>query len=91
MEGQTVAEKHGVKYDEGRFKRGVVCRHHSGGVYTILHVANEAARHPDKNPPCVVYMGTNGCIWTQPLSEFRRENRPLYTANQFAPDVIEYR
>lgn len=50
-------------------KPGMVCRHHKGGVYTVLHVSNEASPSA-KFPLTVVYLGANGNVWSRLLDSF---------------------
>lgn len=51
-------------------KKGMVCRHHSGRVYTVLDIAN-TTNPSERFPRTVVYMGANGNVWA------RREDRFL--------------
>lgn len=68
---------------DGRFAPGCVCRHHSGRVYTIIAIANEA--HPsEKFPISVVYQGANGEIWTRPLAQFVEKFTVLFDGSQIA-------
>lgn len=48
-------------------------QHHNGGVYRVLHIANQQTTNPDKYPVTVVYQGVvNGAVWTRPLSDWHR-------------------
>lgn len=58
-------------------KAGFVCRHHSGNVYTILHIANSIAKD-EKFPETVVYQGANGNIWCRPLADFEKKFTILF-------------
>ncbi len=58
-------------------KAGVVCLHHKGNVYTILHIAN-TEHSSDKFVPTVVYMGANGNIWTRPVMDFAAKFEVLH-------------
>lgn len=70
-----------------RIRKGAVCRHHSGKVYTVLEIANtapsEAFRKPEF-PPIVVYVGANGNVWARPYSEFIRKFTVLYDGTNLA-------
>lgn len=59
------------------FGKGMVVRHHSGNVYTILDVTNTAAPS-EKFPITVVYMGANGNVWSRSLSDFSKKFEVLY-------------
>jgi hypothetical protein len=49
---------------------GQVCRHQSGGIYTVFDVTNTS--HPsDKFVPTVYYIGAHGQRWSRPLVEFQ--------------------
>lgn len=66
------------------FKKGMVCRHHSGKVYTIIELTN-TKRLSDAFPVTVVYMGTNGNMWSRPLSEFEEKFEVIYDGTQLVP------
>ncbi len=45
-------------------------QHHNGGVYRVLHIANQQTTNPDKYPVTVVYQGVvNDAVWTRVNSE----------------------
>ena len=48
-------------------KRGMILRHHSGRIYTVLNIikTNEGGVN------IVYYLGTDGKEWLRPLSEFK--------------------
>ena len=50
--------------------------HTSGGVYTVLFLANVDTKYPDKYPATVVYVGANGKLWTRPVSDWHRSFIP---------------
>ena len=43
---------------------------YSGNRYTVICVANEGAKYPEKFPVLVIYRGEFDRIWSRPLSEF---------------------
>lgn len=60
-------------------RKGIVCAHHSGRVYTVTEITNtsKAPNSPPKFingveafPVTVVFMGANGNVWSRPLTEF---------------------
>lgn len=51
-------------------KAGMVIRHHSGRVYSVLHVANTHGNDPQRFPVTIVYRGANGHVWSRPASAF---------------------
>ena len=51
-------------------KAGMIVRHHSGRVYSVLHVANLHATDNEKFPVTVIYRGANGHVWSRPVAEF---------------------
>jgi hypothetical protein len=51
-------------------------RHHSGRVYVVLMVTNEASDRQDKFPTTAVYQGNNGKRWSRPVSEFLEKMTP---------------
>lgn len=51
-------------------KPGMVCRHHSGRVYTVLAVTNDVPDPRPEFPVTVHYIGANGQHWSRPRSEF---------------------
>lgn len=56
---------------------GLVYRHHSGRVYTVIDVTNTS--HPsEKFPPTVHYVGANGQRWSRPLDQFCEKFDVLY-------------
>ena len=68
----------------GRVSPGVVLRHHSGRVYTVLHIANFGGG--SKFPETAVYQGANGEIWARPLEQVREKFTVLYDGKQLAPE-----
>lgn len=50
-------------------------KHHNGNKYKVLYIANEL--DSEKYPKTVVYIGTNGKIWTRPLSDWERSFKKL--------------
>ena len=66
-----------------KLEKGMVCRHHSGRVYTVLEIANAA--HPsEKFPRMVVYMGANGNVWARDETEFLEKFTVLFDGTQIA-------
>lgn len=65
-------------------KPGVVCKQHSGRVYTVLHIANTYSGDETKFPTTVVYQGANGNIWTRPLDQFIGKFTVLFDGSQIA-------
>lgn len=66
--------------------KGMVCRHHSGRVYTVLDLSNTYATVPDARfPVTVIYLGANGNVWSRPLIEFVQKFDVLYDGNNLAP------
>lgn len=59
----------------------MVCRHHSGRIYTILEIANSSAPS-DRFPKTVVYMGANGNIWAREESEFLEKFTVIFDGTQ---------
>lgn len=55
-------------------------RHHLGGLYTVLHIANEHAKNP-KYQPMVVYQGANGKVWAKTVPNFLRTMREVKVVN----------
>ena len=41
-------------------------RHHKGGIYTLLHIAQSERDGSEQ----AVYRGEDGKIWVRPMSEF---------------------
>nr|DAO72979.1 MAG TPA: Protein of unknown function (DUF1653) [Caudoviricetes sp.] len=41
-------------------------RHHKGGIYTLLHIAQSENDYSDQ----AVYRGADGKIWVRPMREF---------------------
>lgn len=54
-----------------KIRPGLVCRHHSGRVYTVILITNDSVIESEQFPHTVVYVGVNGRYWSRPLSEFR--------------------
>jgi hypothetical protein len=65
---------------------GTVCRHHTGKVYTILHVYEDyGTQKPCEEVKTIVeYMGANGRLWTRPLPEFREKFDVLFDGTNLA-------
>lgn len=59
------------------FKAGMICRHHSGNVYTVLAIANLIAADK-KFPVTVVYQGANGNIWCRDREQFKEKFTILF-------------
>jgi hypothetical protein len=55
-----------------KLHRGMVLRHRTGRVYTVIEVANVAHSMPN-HPPEAVLLGANGNVWTRLLSDFGPE------------------
>ena len=49
---------------------GTIWRHASGRVYTVLFLTNEL--DIEKYPRTVVYIGSNGKLWSGVLSDWHR-------------------
>lgn len=67
-----------------KLKPGMVLRHHSGRVYTVVDIANEGSDKPEF-PPMVYYIGANGQRWSRPLAEFEGRFTVLYDGTNLAP------
>jgi hypothetical protein len=68
-------------------RRGIVCRHHSGRVYTVLDVTNVdgvTGAPKETFPATVHYVGANGFTWSRPLSEFEQKFSVLFDGTQLA-------
>lgn len=52
-------------------------KHTHGNYYRVLLIANEDMVRPIYYPVTVVYEGTNGKIWSRPLSEWYRSMTPV--------------
>jgi hypothetical protein len=52
-------------------KPGTVWRHRNGNLYCVMCLANSASTS-ERYPVTVVYMGTNGLIWSRQLSDWHR-------------------
>lgn len=70
--------------DDSDIRPGVVCRHHSGRVYTIVGIANAKSRDSAKFPVLVCYRGANGEVWARPLEEFRQKFQMMFNGTQYA-------
>lgn len=66
-------------------RRGTVCRHHSGRVYTILSVLNGSVPETTDFPHMVSYVGANGNEWTRRVDDFVEKFTVLYDGSQLAP------
>lgn len=64
-------------------RRGMVCRHHSGRVYTIVEITNHGAR-TDDFPLSVSYLGANGQSWSRKASEFVEKFTVLFDGTNLA-------
>lgn len=52
-------------------KRGIIVRHHSGGVYLVLHIANNSVPETENFPHCVVYQNVDtGAVWSRPIRDW---------------------
>ena len=66
---------------------GLVCRHHSGKVYTVLALSNGDARSDDPRFRYTVhYIGANGNQWSRPIEEFMQKFTILYDGTNLAPE-----
>ncbi len=70
--------------------RGMVCRHHSGRVYTVLHVTNDVSNPKPNFPVTVVYLGANGNMWSRRLDEFKEKFDVIFDGTNLA-DPVEQR
>jgi len=50
--------------------------HRNGIEYEVISIANADTTSPAKYPVTVVYRGSNGKVWTRPLSDWYRSMRP---------------
>ena len=48
---------------------GEIWRHHSGRLYTVTGLANMESEKTEYQPT-VVYIGTNGKLWTKSVGRF---------------------
>jgi hypothetical protein len=67
-----------------KVRPGIVCRHHSGRVYTVLAIANNVSNPRDGFPVTVQYLGANGQYWSRPLSEFAEKFTILFDGTNLA-------
>lgn len=51
--------------------------HTNGNVYTVIAHTNLLSDRPEKFPPTVVYRGTNGNVWSRPVSDWYRSFRSV--------------
>ncbi len=70
----SVRDRHNIQVTKGRsrggsediadmeLKAGMVIRHHSGRVYSVLHIANTHGKDLSRFPATVVYRGANGHV-----------------------------
>jgi hypothetical protein len=64
---------------------GLVLRHRSGRVYTVIAIANTSHDMP-KHPADVVLLGANGNLWTRELADFGSEKfSVLFDGTALAP------
>jgi len=61
-----------------KLARGMVCRHHSGCVYTILAVLNTHTSKKKEHPVFVHYVGANGREWCRSADAFSQKFDVLY-------------
>lgn len=66
-------------------KAGMVIRHHSGRVYSVLHVANTHGTDEARFPVTIVYRGANGHVWARAASEFDGKFTVLFDGSTLAP------
>lgn len=71
-------------------KPGIILQHHSGRIYTVIHLANNSDSniHKDIHPPSVIFQGTNGNIWSRPLSEFDGKYTVLHINEKSSPALF---
>jgi hypothetical protein len=65
-------------------KAGMVIRHHSGRVYSVLHIANTHGKDLSRFPATVVYRGANGHVWARPAAEFDGKFTVLFDGTNLA-------
>ena len=46
-------------------------RHHSGSIYSLIHIGNTAATDRERFPITAVYVDNSGNVWTRPLDDFK--------------------
>lgn len=63
---------------------GMVLRHHSGRVYTVIAVANHGSTNIDKFPLIVVYRGANGAVWARSYDQMKTKFTVLFDGNNLA-------
>jgi len=68
-----------------RLEPGMIVRHHSGRVYSILLITNTNGGNLDRFPPTVVYRGANGHVWSRPAAEFDGRFTVLFDGTTLAP------
>jgi len=68
-------------------KAGMVIRHHSGRVYSVLHVANVHGTDAARFPVTIVYRGANGFVWSRPASEFEGKFTVLFDGTNLVPQA----
>lgn len=73
-----------IKDPERNLLPGMVCRHHSGRVYTVLDISNGTAPS-DAFPLTVHYIGANGAKWSRPLKDFAQKFDVIFDGKNFAP------
>jgi hypothetical protein len=61
--------------------KGMVCRHHSGRIYTVLEIAN-ATNPSEEFPRTVVYIGANGNIWAREEQSFLKKFTMKFDGHQ---------
>lgn len=62
---------------------GMVLRHHSGRVYTVLALSNTGAA-TERFPVRAEYVGANGARWSRDLSEFPGKFTVLFDGTTLA-------
>lgn len=67
-----------------QIKKGTICRHHKGNIYTILGVLNNHGPNDAKFPHMVHYLGANGLEWTRSSDEFVEKFTVIFDGTQKA-------
>lgn len=62
---------------------GMVLRHHSGRVYTVVAITNTAHANP-LHVPEVVLLGANGNWWSRPLDTLTGKFSVLFDGTNLA-------
>jgi hypothetical protein len=61
-------------------------KHTNGGIYWVLHIANEQTTRPIQYPVTVVYQNRWGVVWARPLAEWAR-SMSRYNYRPSADDI----